>query len=184
MYYHEIIYQEKLIYVHLFSEFVLWNVEVCHDISALLCLKKQKNAFIIPKQSETQKPGADRMTTEKDIVIIYFEDTPMGFARIEDITADVKPGWYVVKLLLLKMPVEVAHWILRDSYIDGAEFTMNGKRMRLEKVVCPEDASLSILENGKKKIEKKPSGKTARQNKDAGDENGGQVISLTDRFKK
>lgn len=79
------------------------------------------------------------MTSEKDIVLIYFEDTPMGFARVETITPDWKKNWYHVKLLMLQVPLQVVTWILKDVYIDGTEFTMNGKRMRLEKVVCPED---------------------------------------------
>jgi hypothetical protein len=76
---------------------------------------------------------------ENDIVLIHFEDQPLVFARIEDIQADVKPGWYLVKLLMLQVPLQVVTWILRDIYIEGAEFTMNGKRMRLEKVICPEE---------------------------------------------
>lgn len=79
------------------------------------------------------------MTSEQDIVLIYLEDTPMSFARVESITADWKKNWYHVKLLMLQVPVQVVTWILKDVYIDGSEFTMNGKRMRLEKVVCPED---------------------------------------------
>ena len=41
------------------------------------------------------------MATENDIVLIHFEDNPLVFARVEGIFADVKPGWYGVKLLLL-----------------------------------------------------------------------------------
>jgi hypothetical protein len=77
------------------------------------------------------------MTGEKDLVLIYFEDKPLSFARIEGTEADHKAGWYHVRLLLLQVPPQVVTWILRDVYIDGAEFTMNGKRMRLEKVVVP-----------------------------------------------
>jgi hypothetical protein len=76
-------------------------------------------------------------TAEKDLVLIYFEDKPLTFARIEAIAPDHKPGWHHVSLLLLQVPVQAVTWILRDAYIDGAEFTMNGKRMRLEKVVSP-----------------------------------------------
>lgn len=79
------------------------------------------------------------MTKENDIVLIYFEDKPMTFARIEDIQADHKPDWYHVKLLMLQVPLQAVTWILRTAYIDGTEFTMNGNRMRLEPVVCPED---------------------------------------------
>ena len=79
------------------------------------------------------------MTVENDLVLIYFEDNPLSFARVESILADSKPDWYHVKLLLLQIPPQVVTWILRDVYINGTEFTMNGKRMRLEKVVVPEE---------------------------------------------
>ena len=79
------------------------------------------------------------MATENDIVLIYREDEPLSFARIEDISADSKPDWYHVKLLMLLVPPQIVTWILRDIYIEGAEFTMNGKRMRLEKVVVPDE---------------------------------------------
>jgi hypothetical protein len=80
------------------------------------------------------------MAIEKDVVLIYFEDQPLGFARIEEILPDSKPDWYHVKLLMLQVPLKVVTWILRDRYISGDAFTMNGKRMRLERVVCPETA--------------------------------------------
>ena len=77
---------------------------------------------------------------ENDIVLIHIEDQPLSFARIEGILPDAKPDWYHVRLLLLQVPLQVVTWILRDVYIDGTEFTMNGKRMRLEKVEVPEQA--------------------------------------------
>jgi len=79
------------------------------------------------------------MTGENDIVLIYFEDKPLVFARIEDITEDYKPGWNHVKLLLLQVPLQTVTWILRNAYIDGDPFTMDGKKVRIEKIVCPED---------------------------------------------
>ena len=78
-------------------------------------------------------------TTEKDIVLIYFEEKPLSFARIESILPDSKPDWYHVKLLLLQLPLQVVTWILRDAYINGETFTMNGKRVRLEKVISPDE---------------------------------------------
>jgi hypothetical protein len=79
------------------------------------------------------------MTVENDVVLIYFEDRPLIFSRVESIAADVKPEWYQVKLLMLQVPLQVVTWILRESYINGKEFTMGGKRIRLEKVICPAD---------------------------------------------
>ena len=78
------------------------------------------------------------MAKENDVVLIYLEDQPISFARIEEISPDIKKDWYHVKMLMLQLPLQVATWILRDIYIDGQEFTMGGKRVRLEPVVCPE----------------------------------------------
>lgn len=114
------------------------------------------------------------MAAENDIVLIYFEDQPLSFARIEQILPDNKPDWYHVKLLMLQVPLQVVTWILRDRYISGDEFTMNGKRMRLEQVVCPE----------------LPDDDDESQEDDAGDTpaapTGGKatVISLKDKLKR
>ncbi len=110
------------------------------------------------------------MSKENDVVLIYFEDKPLAFARIEDISPDIKADWYHVKLLLLQVPLQAVTWILRDSYIDGAEFTMNGKKMRLEPVVCPEDSVTPEIE---KEDHDTPKGS-----------NDSKVISLADLKKK
>ena len=80
------------------------------------------------------------MAQENDIVLIYYEDQPAGFARIEAISPDVKKDWYHVTLLLLQVPLQTVTWILRDVYINGEEFTMGGNRLRLEKVEAPPEA--------------------------------------------
>jgi len=99
------------------------------------------------------------MATENDVVLIYFEDNPLTFARIEEISPDIKKDWYHVKLLLLQMPPQVVTWILRDAYINGEDFTMDGKQMRLEKVVCPEDpVKFATLEEAINKRDQKPRG--------------------------
>ncbi len=80
------------------------------------------------------------MAIENDVVLIYYEDEPVTFARIETIMPDHKKDWYHVKLLMLQVPLQTVTWILRDIYINGEEFTMGGKRMRLERVVDPDRA--------------------------------------------
>ena len=82
------------------------------------------------------------MTQKNDIVLIHLEDQPLAFARVEDISPDIKKDWYHVKMLLLQVPLQVVTWILRDAYINGTEFTMSGKRMRIEKVVCPQEPEI------------------------------------------
>jgi hypothetical protein len=99
-----------------------------------------------PRESAhmTTKQDMENRTGEKDLVLIHYEDKPLSFARIEAVEPDHKPGWYHVTLLMLQVPVQVATWILRDAYIDGAPFTMNGKRMRLEKIVSPVKPSAAV----------------------------------------
>lgn len=77
------------------------------------------------------------MTTVNDIVLIHFEGAPMSFARVEDISADIKKDWYHVRLLLLQVPLQTVTWILRDVYINGEPFTMDGKQVRMEKIQAP-----------------------------------------------
>lgn len=113
------------------------------------------------------------MATENDIVLIYFEDQPLSFARIEEILPDSKPEWYHVKLLMLQIPLQMVTWILRDRYISGDEFTMNGKRMRLERVVSPESAP-----DGEDRPQETPG------NTPAGDKDRATVISLKDKRKR
>jgi len=115
------------------------------------------------------------MATENDLVLIYLEDQPLSFARIESILADSKPDWYHVKLLLLQVPPQIVTWILRDIYIEGAEFTMKGKRMRLEKVVVPQEPQPEEHNANKKVTPDFPTDKETGKAK---------VISLEDLKKK
>ncbi len=120
------------------------------------------------------------MTGETDIVLIYLEDKPLAFARIEDITADYKPGWNHVKMLLLQIPLQTVTWILRDAYIDGTPFTMDGKKMRLEKVICPEDPEIPEDPEEPEAPQAPAAPKTKRKSAKTA---GTKVISLSD-FKK
>ena len=74
------------------------------------------------------------MPLEGDVILVYYEETPAVFARIEFIEPDVKKGWYQITLQLLTLPTQVVTWILRDEYLNGAPFTMGGRAMRLEEV--------------------------------------------------
>ncbi len=113
------------------------------------------------------------MTTINDIVLIYYGDQPFSFARVEEILPDSKKDWFHIKLLLLQIPLETVSWILKDTYINGDEFTMGGNRMRLEKVVVPDDDFVD--ENLLKTIEPE----TSEMKK-----NGNKVVSLSDRKPK
>lgn len=74
------------------------------------------------------------MNLEGDLVLIYYQDNPAVYARIEGIEPDIKKDWYRVTLLLLTIPAQTVTWILREEYINGTSFTMSGQSMKLEGV--------------------------------------------------
>ena len=115
-------------------------------------------------------------TAENDLILIYFEGDPLAFARIESIDPDIKRGWYHVRLLLLQVPVQVVTWILRDAYINGEPFTMNGKQMRLERVSCPDQEDDADMQEDAPPAINQPAGRP--------DLKTGKVISLADLKKK
>jgi hypothetical protein len=120
------------------------------------------------------------MTTEEgDVVLVYMDNSPAFFARVEQITTDVKPGWFHVKLLVFQIPLLVVTWILKKAYFNGEEYTMGGHPMRIEKVVAPPDDQ-SSEESEKAGPEKKTPPKPALVEP----KKEGKVISLFDRKKK
>jgi hypothetical protein len=97
----------------------------------------------------------------------------------------LKPQWCQVKLLILQVPLVVATWILRRAYIDGDEFTMGGRPVRMVKVVSPEEIEETVAS--------KSEGPTAIQGPTAAPESSseatkakrrGKVVSLADRRKR
>jgi hypothetical protein len=120
------------------------------------------------------------MTKEGDVVLVHIDNTPAFFARVESISPDVKPDWFHAKLLVLQVPPLLVTWILRPSYIDGAEFTMGGRPMRLEKVVAPEtETVVDTFSSGEEEPEVE-----AEKDRKAPEGPAGKVVSIFDRRKK
>ncbi len=69
-----------------------------------------------------------------DVVLIHLEGKPASFARLEDVRAHQRPGWYFCDLLVLGVPLQAITWILEREQIDGAEFTMGGRLVRIERM--------------------------------------------------
>ena len=82
----------------------------------------------------TSKP---RGNIEGDVVLVYYQDEPAVYARIEAIEPDMKRDWYQLTLTLLTFPSQAVTWILREEYINGSPFTMGGQSMRVEAVKRP-----------------------------------------------
>jgi hypothetical protein len=114
------------------------------------------------------------MATINDVVLVHVDNKPGFYARIEDISPDVKPGWWQVRLLVFTFPLQVFTWILDEFQLEYAPFTMGGTPIQLEPVVSPLEEERQQQEQQEKEERKR-----ARQ------ENGSpKVVSLMDRRKK
>jgi hypothetical protein len=128
-----------------------------------------------------------------DIKLVHHNNNPVVYARVEEISADVKPGWWQVRLMILQVPAREVTWILRDEYIDGGEFTMDGEPMQLKPVAPPQPVSLSEapedidLEDGSAEGAVEPNDEDIAEPDQDGDDNndgGGKVVDLSSRRRK
>jgi hypothetical protein len=72
------------------------------------------------------------MATINDLVLVHLDHKPAFYARLNDISPDVKRGWYQVEFLVLSLPPQTMVWILEEAQINGEEFTMGGRPVKLE----------------------------------------------------
>ncbi len=110
-------------------------------------------------------------TTCNDLVLVNIDNRPAFYARIEDILPDVKPGWWQIKLLVLTHPCQIYTWILEESQINRAPFTMGGTPVVLEKLVSP-------LAREEKNLDAQ-----LEKNAEEGKKAGGKVVAFPDRKK-
>jgi hypothetical protein len=78
------------------------------------------------------------MATINDLVLVHLDRNPAFYARINDITPDVKRGWYQVELLVLSLPPQTLVWILEETHLQGEEYTMGGRPVQLT-LIPPKD---------------------------------------------
>jgi hypothetical protein len=114
------------------------------------------------------------MAAINDIVLVHVDNKPGFYARIEDISPDVKPGWWQVRLLVLTFPLQVFTWILDEFQLEYAPFTMGGTPIRLESVVSP-------MEEERQQQEQQELEERKRLRQEGGSS---KVVSLADRRKK
>ena len=74
------------------------------------------------------------MATIGDVVEVYYREKSAFFARVESITPDIKKNWFMVELLILATPLRKVMWTLREEYINGVPFTMEGNEIRIEAI--------------------------------------------------
>jgi hypothetical protein len=114
------------------------------------------------------------MAIINDVVLVHVDNKPGFYARIEDITPDVKPGWWQVRLLVFTFPLQVFTWILDEFQLEYAPFTMGGTPIQLEPVVSP-------LEEERQQQEQQELEERKRARQEGGNP---KVVSLMDRRKK
>jgi hypothetical protein len=114
------------------------------------------------------------MAAINDIVLVHVDNKPGFYARVEEISPDVKPGWWQVRLLVLTFPLQVFTWILDEFQLEYAPFTMGGTPIRLEPVVSP-------LEEERQQQEQQEQEERKRQRQES---TSSKVVSLADRRKK
>lgn len=81
---------------------------------------------------------------ENDVCIIYVNDLPQGFIRIESIESDIKPGWYSVKFIELLFPIKVNTWKIDEEHLKGADINMKGFTFKLQPLACQVDKKNSM----------------------------------------
>jgi len=103
-----------------------------------------------------------------DIVLVHIDNKPAFFARVERIDPDYKRSWWHVKLFVLALPMQVITWIIDDEQIRGADFTMGGVPVRVEKVTPPVETSAQ-----------EPEAETSRQTPPQEPQKQARILSLT-----
>ena len=116
-----------------------------------------------------------------DLVVINVDNKPGFYARIEEITPDVKPNWWQVRILALTFPAQVFTWILDEYQLNGADFTIGGTPLRIDPL-----PSLPVEEEQQEKSREKSGQKKCDEavEKPADGMKESKVVSLLERRRK
>jgi hypothetical protein len=74
-----------------------------------------------------------------DVILVYIHSQPAFFARVESVQPDRKKGWWKMTFLVLTIPLQKMTWILDEEQVRGADFTMGGNPVRIERVETPQE---------------------------------------------
>ena len=102
-----------------------------------------------------------------EVILVYIDNEPGFFARVESIEPDRKKNWWQMSFLILSVPLKTMTWILDDEQMRGQPFTMNSVPMQIKRVETPEAEHL--------RDEQK---RTAAEDRVKGE--GGNIISMFD----
>jgi hypothetical protein len=82
-------------------------------------------------------PPYGQMFNPGEVILVHLKNEPSFFARSENVIPDRKKGWWQISLLILTMPLKKMTWILDDEQMRGADFTMGGMPIRMERIEFP-----------------------------------------------
>jgi hypothetical protein len=96
-----------------------------------------------------------------EVVLVHLQNQPTFYARIEALQPDRKKGWWHLSFLILSMPPQLTTWILDDDQIRGADFTIQGNPIRMERVKAPQpiEANEEPKKSEQEDMEKQPGGR-------------------------
>ncbi len=106
----------------------------------------------MPPYGDSFRPG--------EVVLVYLQNQPAFYARIEALEPDRKKGWWQLSFLILSIPPQLTTWILDDDQVRGSDFTMQGNPIRLERVKAPQPVAGDAEEKPERKDpDRKPGGR-------------------------
>jgi hypothetical protein len=79
-------------------------------------------------------PPFKEMFQPGEVLLVYFQQQPSFFMRVEKVEADIKKYWWHLHFITLTIPIEPVTWILDDDQMRGASFTMDGQPIHIERV--------------------------------------------------
>ncbi|TAL15681.1 hypothetical protein EPN96_11935 [bacterium] len=99
-----------------------------------------------------------------DVIGVYIDEKLAFFARVEEISPDVKPGWRKMRFLILNPAIEEREmtWILQPSQINGEPYSMEGIPVRIERLPDPVPAATESPPEEEPPARKEKTEKTAR----------------------
>src|SRR3954465_2085415 len=72
-----------------------------------------------------------------DLIAIYVRGQLGLYGRVENIEPDVKPDWWIVRVMALTIPATYFNWILDSAQIEGEPYSMGGIPMQLKLLPPP-----------------------------------------------
>ena len=79
-----------------------------------------------------------KMFQRGEVLLVYMNNEPTFFARVESISPDRKKDWWQLNLLILAQPLKTMTWTLDSDQMRGQTFTIKGVPVEIRRVRAPE----------------------------------------------